>query len=326
VSFRVAIVGCGRIGAGEAPPEAGAQSHAAAWVAHPRARLVAVCDSARERRERARDRWGANASFEDLTSLLDRARPDIVSLCTPDATHAPLLAEILEAPGIRAVLVEKPIALDSAAARPLVARSRACGIVLAVNYGRRSLPSHRELRAWLALGGVGRVRQVTGYYVGGIKHNGTHWLDLARFLVGEVAEARGRARGIAPREDDPTIDVELEFVGGTSGTLVGVRDVTYSLFEMDLVGDAGRVRLGRGGADFEIAAVRASGWFAGKSELVPAGGPRGGLADLLRYPAADLIDALERGREPACPGEDALEALALAESAIESAAEASHVP
>ena len=50
------------------------------------------------------------------------------------------------APGVRAILAEKPLALDAATARALAARARECGVVLAVNYTRRFAPAFRRLQ------------------------------------------------------------------------------------------------------------------------------------------------------------------------------------
>ncbi len=317
MSLRAAVIGCGFIGAGEGTAGLGAQSHAAAWTAIAGVDLVALADSDPERLGRAQARWGVADGFPTAGALLAAARPDVVSLCTPDPSHGPLLAAILDTPSVRAVLAEKPLALDLDEAGHLVRRARDRGVRLAVNYGRRSLPSHRALRRWIAGGGLGTVQSVTGRYVRGLKHNGTHWLDLARFLVGEIRSVRPRP-GEPVDGPDPTIDVMLEFEGGARGLLTGLRGVDYALFEMDLVGTRGRARILEGGHRFEIFAAGASPRFPGFRELLPVEGPAGGIDDLVRHPAADLIAALAEGREPACTGDDAVAALALATSAIES--------
>src|SRR5262249_31548670 len=130
-------------------------------------------------------RWKAPGRYADAGRLLRDAAPEIVSIATPDDTHAELLELVCTTESVRAVLAEKPLALDPDEAERLVRLAESRGVVLAVNYVRRFAPSHRRLERWLADRPLGRIELVRGTYVRGIKHNGTHWLDLARFLVGE---------------------------------------------------------------------------------------------------------------------------------------------
>ena len=312
---RAAVIGCGFIGASPVLPGSGIQSHAAAWTHHPGVELVGLADPDAERLQSAATRWSVKATFPTAEELLDRVKPEIVSLCSPDPTHGEILDHILDAPSVRAVLAEKPLALDVPEAEALVAKAEARGIVLAVNYVRRFAPSHQQLRRWLHSEPIGRIELVRGTYVRGLKHNGTHWFDLARFLIGEVAGIRGF--GVVAEEVlDATIDVELEFEAGARGMLHGLREVPYSLFEMDLIGRQGRVRVIDSGQRVEVFKAAPSRRFPGFRELVPAPGPAGGLGDLLMHAASDLIEALATGRPPACTGTDAVIALSLAEQAI----------
>jgi predicted dehydrogenase len=313
--MRAAVIGCGFIGAAPGRLGAGAQSHAAAWARQDGVRLVALCDSDPVALRAAMERWGVGRGFEELDELLVQVRPEIVSVCTPDATHAPVLRRVLEAPSVRAVLAEKPLALDSDDARGIVRTAEERGVLLAVNYGRRSLPSHRRLQAWLQEGGIGAIRAVNGVYSRGLKHNGTHWLDLARFLVGEIVQVVGFGTP-AHAAEDPTVDVALRFASGARGTLSGVPSLTYSIFEMDLIGSTGRVRVVEAGHRFDVTAVGPSPRFADFQELLPAPGPLGGLEDLVGHAAADLWSALNAGRPPACSGWDGVVALELAEAAL----------
>lgn len=87
---------------------------------------------------------------------------------------------------VRAVLAEKPLAMDVERAERLVRMADERDIILAVNYSRRYAPSYRRLASWLESAPIGTIHRVDGIYVRGIKHNGTHWLDLARWLAGEI--------------------------------------------------------------------------------------------------------------------------------------------
>ena len=312
---RAVVIGCGFIGASPVLPGSGIQSHAAAWTHHPGVQLVGLADPDAEQLHAAGARWSVKSTFATAEDLLDRLKPEIVSLCSPDPTHGEILDRILDQPSVKAVLAEKPLALDVAEAEALVAKAERRGIVLAVNYVRRFAPSHQQLRRWLAAEPIGRIELARGTYVRGVKHNGSHWFDLARFLVGEVVGVRGF--GVVGEDAlDATIDVEMEFDTGARGLLHGIRDVPYSFFEMDLIGPKGRVRIADSGQRIEAFTAAPSRRFPGFRELVPAAGPAGGLGDLLMHAASDLVESLATGRTPACTGADAVAALSLADQAL----------
>lgn len=315
---RAAVLGCGFIGAGVVVPGSGIQSHAAAWYYHPGTELVGLADIDAARLAEAGRRWGVSSLFESVDQLLDTTGPEIVSVCTPDATHAAVLARVLDAPSVRAVLMEKPLALDLDEARALVRKAERRGIILAVNYVRRYAPSHQHLRRWLATEPLGPIELVRGCYGNGLKHNGTHWIDLVRFLIGEIATVEGYGP-VTANAPDSTIDVGFEFESGARGLLHGLRTGPYSLFELDILGSQGRVRVIEGGQRVEVFAVTGSRRFPGFRELLPAEGPSGGLADLLMHAASDLVEALATGREPAGTGADAVAALRWAVAALDDA-------
>jgi predicted dehydrogenase len=127
--IRVAVVGLGFMG----------RTHLAAYRAAERAgepvRLVAVADSALARPgldlpEHLRDpnRPGPAPDlaglerFPDAQTLLARAAPDLVSVCTPTDTHVPMALLAMDR-GAHVVL-EKPVALDPDHIPPLIDASR----------------------------------------------------------------------------------------------------------------------------------------------------------------------------------------------------------
>jgi predicted dehydrogenase len=315
MTYRVAVLGAGLIGATPVRSVLGVQSHSAAWKAHPAVELVAICDAEPDRLAAAQTAWDVRAGFTDPVELLRSVAPDIVSICTPDATHGSMLRAALETDSVTAILAEKPLTLDLDEGQHLVDLANRRGVTLAVNYGRRSTPSHRRAREWLATRPLGDLEIVRGVYVRGIKHNGTHWLDLARFLVGEIAEIHGIGRTTS-WQTDGTIDVALTFENGTRGELIGLKDASYALFEMDLIGTEGRLQLLDSGRRFESRGVVPSDAFPGFFELQPGQGPSGGLEDMLLHVVTDLVDALETKRAPVCSGQDALIALRLADRAL----------
>jgi predicted dehydrogenase len=306
---RAAVLGCGTIGAGDGGrphPDVGVITHAGAYAACPDTELVAVADA-----DPDRARAVGVAAYADAAALLEQAAPELVSVATPDATHAELVALCLRAPGVRGVLAEKPLALDAGEARALVELARERGVVLAVNYSRRYAPALRELD-------VGDVQHVGGVYVKGLLHNGTHWLDLLRMLVGDPVAVRGWDR-LGEAGGDPTLDAELTLPGGAGARLAGLDTRRFTAFELDLVGTRGRVRLAQSGHVVERWDVGDDPRHRGYRVLVPRAPVTGALRDTTLHAVQDLVRCVRERGEPACTGADAVAALALAEAIRSSA-------
>src|SRR5207248_624698 len=166
MGYRAALIGCGKIASEFADDpglaSAGICTHAQAYAATPEIQLVAVCDSDPAKLQRCGERWKVAARYRDAGRLLAEVRPDIVSVCTPDATHYRVVQAALRADGVRAVLAEKPLALEIAQARELVRLAAERGVVLAVNYVRRYAEPIAWLKEFLDSGGLGKVRLVSG--------------------------------------------------------------------------------------------------------------------------------------------------------------------
>ena len=181
--------------------------------------------------------WNAGRN-DDLETLLDENRVDVLHVCTPNHVHAPQALAALER-GIH-VVCEKPLAVSSDGCEALIAA--ADGLVNAVCYHTRSYPLVEHMRAEIASGALGEITFVHGrylcddvlfpasgwrvdparsgpaYVVGDL---GTHWLDLAEHVTGQhitavLADFRSFAGG--PLEDYAAL--LLRFDGSAAGSLV----------------------------------------------------------------------------------------------------------
>ena len=186
------------------------------------------------------------------------------------------------------------------------------GIIVAVNYSRRYSSSFRSLKRFIENGKIGAIQSVSGYYTKGLVHNGTHWLDLARFLIGEIGEVRG-----LPSVDDQGPDIELLFEKGGRGSLRNLDAVHFSLFEMDVIGTKGRVKILDSGYKIESFAVRADPNAIGYQTLVPSLLPiDGGMTDVMLYAVQNLVNAIQKKEPVYCSSHDAIIALEIAETAF----------
>lgn len=170
--LRIAIVGCGKI----------ADGHVEQVRAIARGEVVAACDREPLMAEQLAARLGIPACHDDFAAMLRDARPDVVHVATPPASHAALACAALEA-GCH-VFVEKPFAPTSAEAQRILdaahANERRVSVNYLYNYERPAL----ELEALLArnaLGDVVHLDTAYGYNLSGdyglaVMSDPRHWV------------------------------------------------------------------------------------------------------------------------------------------------------
>jgi predicted dehydrogenase len=136
--LRAAVLGCGWIGAEfRTDGPLGIYNHAAAYSACAHTDLVALCDTDPLKLNRAAERWEVKQCYTDAGELFANAQPEVVSICTPDATHFACIKAALSASSVRAILAEKPLALKQTEALELADLETRRGVKLAVNYSLR---------------------------------------------------------------------------------------------------------------------------------------------------------------------------------------------
>lgn len=257
---RVLLVGLGDIGLG---------AHLPALVSEPRAALVGVVDPWADRRDAARQRLGAAGppAFADLDSALAETRPDAVVLATPPWVTTTLAVRCLRA-GLF-VLAEKPIAVSTAAARPLLELPASTRARLQVGMTYRHDPALDRLRQWLASGRLGprpwlvrahvydEVRnRADPEHLGRIRttlahgspviHEGSHVFDWLQFLLAAPASVYD-AWAVRTDRDLPSPNLVGGRLGYPDGTaaLVEFGWLTDALprCELSILGDRGRAVL-----------------------------------------------------------------------------------
>jgi predicted dehydrogenase len=145
------IIGIGIVGAGFARTTQipGFQNCAGA-------RVVAITSRHREHAESVATEFGIEHVANDWKDLVARDDVDLVSVVTPPATHMEITIAALERG--KAVLCEKPMAMNAAEAKRMSDRARAAGVLALIDHELRFLNSRRKMRAMLHGGAIGTVR------------------------------------------------------------------------------------------------------------------------------------------------------------------------
>src|SRR6185436_17396158 len=107
--LKVAIVGCGKI----------ADSHASQIGRIRGTELVAACDREELMAKQLYERFPIKAYFNNLSAMLEQAKPDVVHISTPPQTHFAIAKQCLDS-GCH-VYVEKPFTVYTDEAETLIA-------------------------------------------------------------------------------------------------------------------------------------------------------------------------------------------------------------
>ncbi len=166
--------------------------------------VQAVASANPDKAKSATDAWHAEHTANSGLDLIARDDIDVVHICTPNATHAELAHAAIAAG--KAVVCEKPLAIDPDSATGLVDHAADQGVVTAVPFVYRYYPTVREARDRISHDEAGRLwllhgsylqdwlsgRQVSNWRVdptlGGTSRAfgdiGVHWCDLMEFVTG----------------------------------------------------------------------------------------------------------------------------------------------
>ena len=319
--YTAALVGCGKIGtdfADDPLMRGDVFSHAEAYSVCPDTDLVAIVDTDPSRLERCGERWGINARFGAVGPMLDNVRPQIVSIATPTPTHFAIASQVLASDNSPlAILIEKPLASTLYQAQRVVSLARERNVLLVVMHMRRYATNMQNLRRFLREGGIGELRNVSGWLTKGTVHNGTHWFDLLRFLVGEVRWVHA-IDTLREGGEDPTVDVAMMLENGMLATMRSAEVANFTICEMDIMGTRGRAQIVDSSYRVDISTAVPSPRYSGYVELVPSTVDMGNRRDVMLHAVQDIVHCLNTGATPQSSGDDGVEALRIALAALES--------
>ncbi|MCL4544384.1 MAG: Gfo/Idh/MocA family oxidoreductase [Chloroflexi bacterium] len=179
-AYRAAIIGCGRI----------AHAHVRGYRAQADVEVVACTDVSPEAVQAFGQEFGIPGCYLALEEMLEREKPDVVSVCTHHPLHAPIVLAV--APyRPRAILCEKPIALTLPDADAMIAACAASNTLLVIGHQRRFGAQYVATKRALEGGRIGDVTSIEaiGHPGSSLLVDGTHTIDLVRFFLDDQPAA-----------------------------------------------------------------------------------------------------------------------------------------
>ncbi len=241
--MRAAVIGTGGWG----------HTHIEAYWRNPHTELVAICGHTNRARVEEVSRQYNTRAYLDIEAMLEKEKPDIVSVITPDAHHFKAYKSVIDA-GVDCVL-EKPLTMDADEARTLVQSAKAKGIRCGINFNHRYSEPFSLLADAVQQGQIGHVNQLIWRFTGGHYPEG-HPLPLAHLLYmqshgfnmmqtfgGPIVSIAGHAHDPRNTGQFTTASFSFQFESGAVGTFIASVDEDYhhpNNYSFEVTGSSGR--------------------------------------------------------------------------------------
>jgi len=337
--YRAAVVGLSGISAtpgSKSYPELDGEwphSHIASYTSLPNVDLVGVCDLKTDLIDQFRANyqtsWPNAHAYTDYREMLEKEKPDLLSVATSDDRHAQIVVDAVAA-GVKGILCEKPIATTLADADRMIAAAERAGVVMAVNHTRRWRPVWHAAKTVLASGELGEVRRIVascGHARAMLFRNGTHLIDSVcgfagsepDWVVGLLDEEHLAYGPIYAGQGgrDPAIDpggsALVHFKSGVRA-FINMSKRMFAPLELDIYCETGLLRL-RDGSGEIVTPLPGTQTQVSRPLPLP-------LVRLAETPAAiaEIIRCIEKGGQTLCPPREARKTLAIIIAIIQSSA------
>lgn len=278
--YTAAIIGTGRIGFSLGLDKKREQpaSHTMAMLAENRIRLIAGCDSDATHLDDWHRYCKRSTVYSSYAHLFAACSPDIVVIAVNENAHLEVaLAAIRSRPKL--LILEKPIALTMRDGLQIADAAAKCSVPVMVNHERRFALDYAAAKSYMK--GLGCIQSVTAELDSNLRvysradestgaysllHDGTHLVDIVRFLLAEESDTGDESAGKRSLLYDPVItsvyydekepsvvrNVSVHFKSDRCADVI-VRisgRSRYFGFGVDICGTEGRIRIGNGYAEF----------------------------------------------------------------------------
>ena len=298
------------------------------------ARIIAIASAHRAHAEEVAREFGIDDVESDGRALVEHHDVDLVSIVTPVVTHCEMTLAALDRG--KAVLCEKPMAMNADEARRMTQRAGAAGVLALIDHELRFLPGRIKMRELVRRGDIGKVRHAKltfrsdsradpnrpwnwwsdlkqgGGALGAI---GSHVIDSWRWLLGaDVTEVLGNLATHIPKRKDQsgtlrevTTDDETnllvrfddgEFTEGATGNgSMSLVEAGQPEHRLELFGSLGGLRIEEGGELWQ-SKVGAGEWRRVETDQgeLAPGMRDGGWARGFTAFSKEIVEALREGR------------------------------
>ncbi len=248
------------------------QFHFEAWSRIEEVEIAAICDQSLDKAQAVCNQYSFGKAYTDFEEMLIKEKPDFTDIITPPETHLEY-CRLAAKHGVH-IICQKPLAPDFRDAERIAEIPNLTDVRMMVHENFRFQPWHRELKKLLAAKVIGdglhsinlRMRMGDGWQSDAymnrqpyfremekllIYETGVHFIDIFRYLCGEIKEVYAKLRTLNPNiKGEDFAWVQFEFESGVLGFLDANRynentaeDPRLTFGSVSLEGNKGTIRL-----------------------------------------------------------------------------------
>lgn len=243
----VLLIGLGNIGMGydfSSSSDDYVATLAKSFSLHPRFDLIGAVDSDFEKRESFLCRYKCPA-YSNIKAAIKDNVPDIVVIAVPTELHFDIFMEVVESTLPKAILCEKPLSNNYEEASKMVKLSEKYNLLLFTNYMRRCDQAVINVRHQIDVEEIKTPVKGVCWYSKGFIHNGSHFLNLFQYWLGEVMNFDVISQGEKTSLYDVEPDVKITFEKGEVYFLLA-NEKNFSHNTYELIAGNGRLWNERG--------------------------------------------------------------------------------
>jgi myo-inositol 2-dehydrogenase / D-chiro-inositol 1-dehydrogenase len=238
--LKVCLVGAGQWG----------RQHARVFSQREDVALCAVAGRTMTKTQARAAEFGIRA-YTNVTEMLDRERPDFVSLSLPNLEHFGATLEVIQAG--YPLLVEKPLVFDLEEADRLLGEAEKRGLFFAINFNHRYAKPLRLARHAIEEGRLGEITHAIWRFGGEANvspHPHANLIETQCHGFDQLEHLCGPIRSIMAEMTDltgggyRTVVLALRFVSGAVGSVTGTYDSSYAYQDthrLEINGTKGRL-------------------------------------------------------------------------------------
>lgn len=180
------------------------------------------------------DRWGWEEIATDWRKVIARDDIDIIDIATPTALHCEMTVAAAKAG--KQIFCEKPLAVNAVQGRAMADAVHEAGVTAYLNHNYRRVPAVMLAKHFIDTGRLGRIFHWRGAYLqswiidpefpltwhlqaehagaGPLWDLGSHSVDLARFLVGDISSVQALTKTFIQERPLPGAEAGTFKAGG----------------------------------------------------------------------------------------------------------------
>lgn len=304
--LNVAVIGTGFWG----------RNHARVYRELPSTELVGICDVNAERAKIVAEQFDAKA-YTSSSRMLKNKEIDAVSICTWSTVLAKEAFKTLKAG--KHVLVEKPMATNTRQAEQLIKTAEENALHLTVGFLMRFIPGLQHIRKAVEKKEIGELVCVTAKRVsqwperigdvGVVKDTAIHDIDVMRYISNESpTSVYAKTGSMRHRQFEDYAQLMLTYEDEKSAFIESNWLTPYKTRTLTVTGSDAIMRLDYITQDL---------WIESAKESLQ---PRYPFQEPLKLELQHFAECITEKKKPIITGSDGLEALTIAEAALQSSA------